>query len=165
MRHPAACIPDGSHYPTCCGDSMHTIYASRISADGSIELRPKDQIDIQMEINSHAGECDMSLILARLQSGDTSVLNSSQPIYGDLTKFPKTYAEMLQIVSDGDLYFSSLPKEIRAKFDFDKYKWFSSIGTQSWYDRMKVSRDMSHVRQTQQSVNIDRSSEVMLNES
>lgn len=141
MRNPTARVPDFSGFFSHPGETEHIIYAPSFAADGTIVLSASDVVDIKKEINSYRDQTDMSYILSRLMMGDDSVLTSKVPMYGDFTQFPRTYAEMLQLVQSGEDAFNALPADIRLKFDNDRCKWFASIGTDDWFNSMGISRE------------------------
>ena len=140
MRNPNARVPTASDFNTCSGELFKPVLSGKLMPDGTIKLTEVDEIDIKAEINSHASTCDMAYILSRLKLGDVSVLNGNQGVYGDFTVFPKTYAEMLQLVQSGEDAFASLPLDVRASFDNDINKWFATIGTEEWSDKMKIPK-------------------------
>lgn len=141
MRNNYSRVPDDfSSFKSPSGDLFHDVLSSTFRPDGTIELKVIDRVDIKKEINSHRDETDMSFILSRLMAGDDSVLNPNPPMYGDFSKFPKSYVEMLNMVLDGERYFDSLPLEIRKQFDNDRAKWFASIGSESWMSAMGFVR-------------------------
>lgn len=141
MRNKYARVPDDfTSFKSPEGDLFHDVLTPSFRADGTIELKVSDRIDIKKEINSHRDETDMAFILSRLMAGDDSVLNPNPPMYGDFTQFPKSYVEMLNLVLDGERYFDSLPLDVRKNFDNDRCKWFASIGTESWLSGMGFVR-------------------------
>lgn len=140
LRNPNAKIPKISDLISSSGDLFKPVLSGKLMSDGTIKLSAVDQIDIKAEINSHASTCDMAYILSRLKVGDVSVLSGKEGAYGDFTVFPKTYAEMLQLVQAGEAAFDSLPLEVRTKFDNNLNKWFSQIGTEDWCEKMNVEK-------------------------
>lgn len=140
MRNPNSRVPIPSDFFTCSGDLFKPVLSGKLMADGTIKLTEIDQIDIKAEINSYACTCDMAYILSRLKVGDVSVLSAKEGAYGDFTVFPKTYAEMLQLVQSGEDAFNSLPLDVRSSFDNDINKWFATIGTPDWNDKMKIPK-------------------------
>ena len=140
LRNLNAKIAKISEIITSSGDLFKPVLSGKLMADGTIKLSEIDRIDIKAEINSHASTCDMAYILSRLKVGDVSVLNQKVGAYGDFTVFPKTYAEMLQLVQAGEAAFDSLPLEVRTKFDNNVNKWFSQIGTDEWCEKMNVEK-------------------------
>lgn len=141
MRHKHSRVPDDfSVFKSPVGDLFHDILSPSFRPDGTFELKVTDRVDIKQEINSHRDETDMAFILSRLMVGDDSVLNPRPPMYGDFTQLPTSYAEMLNMVLDGERYFDSLPLEIRNQFDNDRSKWFATIGSDTWLDAMGFER-------------------------
>lgn len=140
LRNPNAQIPKISDLLSSSGDLFKPVLSGKLMADGTIKLSEVDRIDIKAEINSHASTCDMAYILSRLKVGDISVINQREGAYGDFTVFPKTYAEMLQLVQAGEDAFDSLPVDVRSQFDNNINKWFASIGSDDWCEKMKVQK-------------------------
>lgn len=145
MRNPNARVPTSSDFFTCSGDLMKPVLSGKLMPDGTIKLSEVDQIDIKAEINSHASTCDMAYILSRLRQGDVSVVNVTPGVYGDFTQFPKSYAEMLQLVLSGEEAFGALPLDVRSKFDNDVSKWFATIGSDDWRSAMNIPKPVPTV--------------------
>lgn len=141
LRNKFSRIPDDfTSFKSPAGDLFHDVLSPSFRSDGTIELKVSDRVDIKKEINSYRDETDMSFILSRLMSGDDSVLNPRPPMYGDFSQLPTSYAEMLNMVIDGERYFDSLPLDIRKNFDNDRAKWFASIGSEPWLSAMGLVR-------------------------
>lgn len=140
MRNLNARVPILSDFITSSGDLMKPVFSGKLMSDGTIKLTEIDQIDIKAEINSHASTCDMAYILSKLRQGDVSVVNVTPGVYGDFTQFPKSYAEMLQLVQSGEDAFAALPLDVRNKFDNDVSKWFASIGSDDWRSAMNIPK-------------------------
>lgn len=140
VRNKFSRVPDFNSFLTSVGEKFHVLFDSRLNEDGTIRLIESGREDIQAKINSHASSCDMSVIIRKLQLGDTSVLTSKQPMYGDFTQFPTSYAEVLDLVNRSDKAFTSLDPEVRAQFDNDKSKWFAAIGSPMWLEAMGFNK-------------------------
>lgn len=121
---------------SCPGDRWRIEYAPRLNPDGTIDLIEDGKTDLQEFYNVQADGCDMHLIVSRYLQGDTSVLSRMQGIYADITAFPKTNAELLQKVIDGQRAFDALPKDIKAEFNNDFNQWFSTAGSDDWTKTM-----------------------------
>lgn len=142
MRNKHARVPDPAEFKSPEGDLFQIVYSSYYKPDGSIGLKESDRIDIKKEINSHREQTDMSFILSRLFAGDDSVLNPRPPMFGDFTQLPTSYAEMLNMVIDGERYFDSLSPDVRKKFDNDRAKWFAQMGSDFWMESMGFVHDV-----------------------
>lgn len=134
MRNPNARVPL-EFEPTCSGDRYHIDYQPIIE-DGCIQLVEAGRTDIQAVIDSYADSCDMSLILQRLSIGDTSVLNSKTPMFGDFTAFPSTLAGILNLKLEAQRVFDKLDPAVRDQFS-DFNDWLASSGSQEWLTKMQ----------------------------
>lgn len=136
MRNKNAKVSNPNDFVTCPGDEIQILYSPVIAPDGSMDLVPSGKENVQDYINSFRDSCDMDWILSRLQLGDTSVLGMKFPLYGDFSAMPKTYAEVLQLVIDGQKDFEALPVDVRKEFDNDFSKWFATAGSGEWMSKM-----------------------------
>lgn len=122
------------------GDPKHVLYANEVLDDGSIHLVPSGVEDTDEIIESHRQSTDMNIILAKIANGDVSVLEKRNPMYGDFTEMPKTYAEALQMQIDSERMYNELPAEVKSKFDNDKNKFFAAAGTEEWFDKLGYTK-------------------------
>lgn len=134
MRNPNARVPL-EFEPTCSGDRYHVDYQPIIE-DGCIQLVEAGRTDIQAVIDSYADSCDMSLILQRLSIGDTSVLNSKTPMFGDFTACPSSLAGILNLKLEAQRVFDKLDPAVRDQFN-DFNDWLASSGSQEWLSKMQ----------------------------
>lgn len=132
-----------SHYdphgrvPQNPGDPVKVVYSPVFDKDGNLELKPSGKENLYDFIQSHAESCDIHVILERFARGDITALSKVQGTYGDFTTIPKTYADLLNAVIQGEAYFMSLPVETRAKFDHDFHKWMAGMDDMpSWLSAM-----------------------------
>ena len=131
------------------GSPERKTYSSKIHDDGSIELIESGKEDWYGYIQSFADEVDINTILRKAALGDVSGLQKVQGFYADATTMPKSYSQLLQMVIDGERNFEQLPVEIRQKFDNDFYKFFSTMDTPEWFDKMKMPKKSEEVQNEQ----------------
>ena len=103
--------------------------------DGKISVEVVGKEDLQDYINSFADSVDVDLIVARAVNGDPDALNQRQAMYGDFTQFPKTYAEMLDKMIQGQTLFESLPLDVRNRFDNNVYTFLSQMDEPDWLEK------------------------------
>lgn len=127
---------DPHEFKTCPGDPVKIVYDTKVESDGTIVLKPSAKIDLKAQINSFRESTDISFIIARMKAGDTEAANVVEGYYGDFTKFPKTYAEMLQLYIDAENKFNLLPLDVRNQFDNDYKKWLVGAGSDNWLEKM-----------------------------
>lgn len=118
------------------GNPLHKLFAPKVMPDGSVDLVEAGVENTDDIIQSYAESTDIRLILASVSQGDYSGLQARSGSYGDFTQVPSTFAEALQLQIDSNRLFSSLPVEIRDKFDQDPNKFFASAGSADWIDKL-----------------------------
>ena len=118
------------------GSPIREVFAPKVKSDGSIEVLPTGKENTDAIIQSFAQSTDISFILAKLAAGDTSVLHQGNPIFGDFTHMPKTYAEVLQLQIDAGRAFDRLPVEVKREFDNDVNKFMASAGSKEWIEKL-----------------------------
>lgn len=115
------------------GEPLRPRYQPKVCDDGHIEIYVVGYEDWQEKINSYRESSDIRTIVARYENtGDPTVLDQRQGMFGDFTNLPKTYAEALQLQINSGLLFDSLPLDVRKKFDMDKNRFFAMSGTDEW---------------------------------
>ena len=126
------------------GSRIKQLYTAKVDRDGVIDLCPSGTENIYDYIQSFRDSVDINVIIQRFANGDVNALNKVQGNYGDFTEFPKTYAEMLNVVIAGREYFDSLPVEIKAKFNHSFAEWLSDMDNMpEWLKMMGLSEDAS----------------------
>lgn len=116
------------------GDPLHKIYQAKADDKGNIELVQTGVENTDDVIESYAASCDMAVIIKRIQNGEVDLLNARKGVYGDFTKVPSNFADVLQLQLDSNRLFDSMPSDIKAKFDNDANKFFAQAGTTDWYE-------------------------------
>lgn len=110
------------------GNRIHDILSGRFDDSGVFVLDVSGSEDIYTKIQSHAASCDIHVILDRFRRGDLDVLGDpSRSVFLDTSDMPKNYAQLLNLVADGERAFMSLPVEERAKFDHSFAQWLMSF--------------------------------------
>lgn len=152
MRNKYAKVSDPNKFVSCAGSDIHELYEGKLLPNGEIKLVPIGKESISEKINSYAKFTDISYIMSRLQAGDTSVIRDGA-MYGDFTKTPKSLADALQIMINGEQKFNELPLEIRNKFNNSYLAWMQSAGSELWFDNMGIKREVEVVEVKENEVN------------
>lgn len=137
MRNPKAKVSDPNKFTTCAGSDVHVTYNSKVLPNGEIRLSPSGKESISEKINAYKQYTDITFIANRLAMGDTSVLRDGA-MYGDFTQTPKSLAESLQIIIEGQKKFDMLPLDVKNKFNNNYYQWIMQSGSMDWYSKMGV---------------------------
>lgn len=132
MRNKNAKVSDPNKFITNAGEDKKILYSSKVLPTGEIVLTPCGAESMSERINAEKQYTDINYIMNRLQMGDTSVLDDRQAMYGDYTTVPKSLAESLQLIIDGERKFYQLPLEVRQKFNNSYNAWLMAAGTKEW---------------------------------
>lgn len=121
------------------GNVMRPEYQLRYDDAGNEYVALIGEKNLYEEIQSHALSVDINYILARFASGETDVLSKRQGVFGDFSKFPRTYAEMLNSLNEAQAVFDSFPVEVKHQFGDSMAQWLSQYGTEDWNRKMGLS--------------------------
>lgn len=91
-----------------------------------------------LEIQSHKDSCDINVLMARYQNGETDILAKVQGFFGDITEIPNDYASMLNIVMHAEENFKSLPLDVRERFGQSFTEYLATAGTADWLARLGI---------------------------
>ena len=126
MRNKNARIPNIESINTYAGSPIHQILEPRF--DGTTtQLVSVGEENIQDFYEAQAPLTDINYMLNRLALGDTSVLSSKRPMYGDFTGLPSDPIEALNLVHESERAFAQLPFEDKQKYNNDWKLWFADI--------------------------------------
>jgi hypothetical protein len=84
-------------------------------------------IDTQEIIEAFGPLTDINFMLHRLSMGDSSVLSSRSPMYGDFSGLPSNPIDAINLVENARSSFLSLSVEDRQKYNNDYRVWLSCI--------------------------------------
>lgn len=106
--------------------------------DGRRVLVRDKEVAIYDLIQSHKEECEIENIIRRAVEGDYNALNAVKGIYTDITNMPSSIAEAQQYIIAAKEEFDKLPKEIKAKFEYNPEIYVAEMGgnTEVWLDKM-----------------------------
>ena len=124
-------VKEPVHFRSDVGSQYKTIYAPVVNKDGTIDLKEKEKECLYDYIQSFKESCDINVLVKRYQMGDTAALMRGQTFYGDVTDMPKTFAEMLDVMIQGQNFFENLPAEVKEKFGNSFYQFAAAIDIES----------------------------------
>lgn len=139
---------DVERHASATGNGFEPIFKSKVQRDGVIKLEQDGERNVYEEIQSHKDSCSIELALARASLGDDSLLHRTQGAFGDFTTFPKTFAEVLQVMINAESYFDGLPAEIRNNFGNDFNRFLAQLDSPDLPGKlgMEVTKDVEVVQ-------------------
>lgn len=124
------------HFYCDHGDPVKVLYSPEFDKHGVMTLKESGRENLYDYIQSHRDSVDIHKILQRFEEGDAAALSKVQGQFGDFSQFPKTYAEMLNQVIEGENAFNNLPLDIREKFGHSFQQWLVTAGSDEWSEKM-----------------------------
>lgn len=92
-------------------------------------------INVHDRIQADFDSCDINNIMRRFALGDSSAINVRDGIYADVTKMPKTFAELFQRINDCQSLFDQLDPEVKQLFNnsYEEF-WFEMTNDAKSFD-------------------------------
>lgn len=116
------------------GSRFHEDFVGKLDKNGDVVLVSVGKTDVYEEIQSHALEADINVLIKRATAGDLSVFTSA--VFGDFSDRPESFHEMINMVKDAEREFNHLPQEVKDKFDNNFEKYVATAGTKEWFNKM-----------------------------
>lgn len=126
MRNPFSKVSNPEEFATPPGDPIHHICSGRFNGK-TLTVVETGTEDIQQSIQAHAPFTDLRYMLSRLSVGDSSVLSSRQPLYGDFSGLFDNPIDAINAVSDARSRFDTLSAEEKKACNNDWRIWFASL--------------------------------------
>lgn len=123
------------------GDPVKERFIGKYNEKGQLVLESVGKEYLYDYIQSFKDSCDLKMIIKRFTNGETDVLSKVQGFYADVSDLPGNYAEMLQVVTNGERTFMELPVDIRAKFNHNFGEFLAEFGSSDFYNKLGVSFD------------------------
>lgn len=138
------------------GEKIEIRHDGRIKSDGRRILEPTKKVAVYDLIQSHREECEIENIIRRAVEGDYTALNAAQGIYTDITNCPSSIAEAQQFIINQKEEFEKLPKEIKAKFEYNANIYMAEMGNdvESWLDKMGLKEKWIAENEARQAENL-----------
>lgn len=116
------------------GSPVKILYGPEFDDKGRMNLVEKGRENLYDFIQSFKESVDIHVLLKRFANGETDVLSKIQGFYGDFSEFPRTYADLLNTVNEGEAFFNGLPVEVRSKFGHSFPVFMSALSDGSLSD-------------------------------
>lgn len=116
------------------GSPVKILYGPEFDDKGRMNLVEKGRENLYDFIQSFKESVDIHVLLKRFSNGETDVLSQIQGFYGDFSEFPRTYADLLNTVNEGEAFFNGLPVEVRSKFGHSFPVFMSALSDGSLSD-------------------------------
>lgn len=128
----------GKHFHAPTGEPTEWRHTPHMKEDGRRELIKDREVAIYDLIQSHREECEIENIIRRAVEGDYNALNAVNGTYADITNCPSSIAEAQQYIINAKNDFEKLPKDVKAKFEYNPEIYIAEMSndTAGWLDKM-----------------------------
>ena len=98
-------------------------------------------INVYDKIQADYESCDINAIMRRFALGDTSALDVKQGVYVDVTKMPKTFAELFDRINDCQKLFDELDPDVKQLFNNSYEEFWYEYGSDDFYKKIDEYND------------------------
>lgn len=141
-------------FVACAGSPIKNKYHAKINKLGQIELEVVGVENIQEKIEAERPGTELSVLIARYENGDLLALNSRPGFYSDLTKYPGSVIDAMNLVADAQEEFNKLPANIKQQFGSDWRVWLANSNSKEWNETMaKYYNPKEEVKEKESGVN------------
>lgn len=116
------------------------LYQPKINKQGILDLVESGKENLYDYIQSFRDEVNIPLLVQKFINGDVNALNRKQAMFLDVTKMPKTYAEMFSLVQSGIAMFEDLPLDVKKAYEQNPYLFFEDMGSDNWYNVLGLDK-------------------------
>lgn len=89
---------------------------------GHLDIKVSGDFDLQAQIEAESCLCDINYLIERFNLGDVDALNKRQAFFADITSYPGSYREAVDILKDGRSFFDSLSADEKKRYgDFEGF--------------------------------------------
>lgn len=134
-------IPSISDVITSPGSRTETLFTPKFNGS-EIVLVKSGTVDVQDRIDSYGPYCDLRYMLTQLKLGDSSVLSSRTPLFGDFSGFPAHPVDALNFIGDVERTFNQLPDDVKASCNNDWRQYFVQLVTFQRVDSSGLPADV-----------------------
>lgn len=134
----------GEHRYAPVGAKTEMRHRASIDINGRRKLVKDKEVAIYDLIQSHREECEIENIIRRAVEGDYNALNVVNGVFQDITNCPASIAEAQQYIIDAKNEFEKLPKEIKAKFEYNAELYIAELNNdpKSWLEKTGFAEEI-----------------------
>lgn len=121
--------------PSSTGSPVKSLFVPFVNK-GHLDIKVSGDFDLQAQIEAESCLCDINYLIERFNLGDVDALNKRQAFFTDITAYPGSYREAVDILKDGRSFYDSLSDDEKKR-----YGDFESFMTSDFVSRFAHSED------------------------
>lgn len=107
---------------------------------GHLDIKESGDFDLQAQIEAEACLCDINYLIERFNLGDVDALNKRQAFFTDITVYPGSYREAVDILKDGRSFYDSLSADEKKRYgDFEGFMMSDFVSRFAHSDNEDIS--------------------------
>lgn len=123
------------------GSPIKIIKEGVLQKDHVLKVVEKGTEDLYGFINSFADSVNIHVLLNRFKNGDKESLLQRAGAYIDISALPTNINEFIELSNNAQALFNKLPIEVKESFNNNVVEFISTIGDDSWREKMSKSPD------------------------
>lgn len=125
--------------PSSTGSPVKSLFVPFVNK-GHLDIKVSGDFDLQGQIEKESCLCDINYLIERFNLGDVDALNKRQAFFTDITAYPGSYREAVDILKAGRSFYDSLSADEKKR-----YGDFESFMTSDFVSRFAHSDDMDNL--------------------
>lgn len=107
--------------PSVSGSPVKSLFVPFVNK-GHLDIKVSGEFDLQAQIEAESCLCDINYLIERFNLGDVDALNKRQSFFADITAYPGSYREAVDILKDGRSFYDSLSEDEKKRYgDFESF--------------------------------------------
>lgn len=101
--------------PSVCGYPVKSLFVPFVN-NGHLDIKASGDFNLQDQIDAESCLCDINYLIERFNLGDIDALNKRQAFFADITAYPGSYREAVDILKDGRIFYDSLSADEKKRY-------------------------------------------------
>lgn len=101
--------------PSVCGSPVKYLFVPFVN-NGHLDIKVSGDFNLQEQIEAESCLCDINYLIERFNLGDVDALNKRQSFFADITAYPGSYREAVDILKEGRSFYDTLSSEEKKRY-------------------------------------------------
>lgn len=101
--------------PSVCGSPVKSLFVPYVH-NGHLDIKVSGEFNLQDQIEAESCLCDINYLIDRFNLGDVDALNKRQSFFADITAYPGSYREAVDILKEGRSFYDSLSSDEKKRY-------------------------------------------------
>lgn len=98
-----------------CGSPVKSLFVPFVNK-GHLDIKVSGDFNLQEQIEAESCLCDINYLIERFNLGDVDALNKRQSFFADITAYPGSYREAVDILKEGRSFYDTLSADEKKRY-------------------------------------------------